>query len=162
MFLHKRKGKKLGNREEISGALKNALKNKDEIALATIRLILAALKDRDITEREKGNTDGLSDDEILLMLQSMIKQRQESSKTYSDAGRCDLAEREEAEIEVIRNFMPKQLSDEEVGEIIDGLIDKIGAKDIKDMGKVMGILKSEYAGQIDMGKAGGIAKEKLG
>ena len=92
----------------------------------------------------------------------MIKQRQESSKTYSDAGRCDLAEREEAEIEVIRNFMPKQLSDEEVGEIIDGLIDKIGAKDIKDMGKVMGILKSEYAGQIDMGKAGGIAKEKLG
>ena len=151
----------MNKRTEFSSALKTAMKNKDNIALATVRLILAALKDRDIAAREKGNADGIDDDGILLMLQSMIKQRQESSKTYSDAGRCDLAEREEAEIEIIRGFMPKQLSDSDVGDIISGLIEKMGAKDIKDMGKIMGVLKTEYAGQIDMGKAGSIAKEKL-
>ena len=151
----------MDKRTEFSSALKTGLKNKDDIAVATIRLILAALKDRDIAGRDQGNADGLDDDSILLMLQSMIKQRQESSKTYSDAGRCDLAEREEAEIEVIRNFMPKQLSDSEVGEIITGLVEKMGAKDIKDMGKIMGVLKTEYAGQVDMGKAGAIAKDKL-
>lgn len=161
MFWDKRKGKKVDKRTEFNSALKEAMKNKDAIALATIRLIVAALKDRDIAEREKGKADGLDDAGILLMLQSMIKQRQESSKTYSDAGRCDLAEREEAEIEIIRDFMPKQLSDSEVGEIIDGLIKKMDAKDIKDMGKIMGVLKTEYAGQVDMGKAGGIAKQKL-
>ena len=161
MFWNKRKGKKLDKRTEFSSALKTALKSKDAIALATVRLILAALKDRDIAAREQGNADGLDESGILLMLQSMIKQRQESSKTYSDAGRCDLAEREEAEIEVIRNFMPKQLSDSDVGEIIEKLVEKIGAKDIKDMGKIMGVLKTEYAGQVDMGKAGAIAKEKL-
>ncbi len=96
------------------------------------------------------------------MLQSMIKQRQESSKTYSDAGRCDLAEREELEIDLIRGFMPKQLSEEEVSELVDQLIQKVGAQDIKDMGKVMGVLKAGYTGQVDMGKAGALAKEKLG
>lgn len=151
----------MDKRTEFNSALKDAMKNKDNVALATIRLIVAALKDRDITEREKGKTDGLDDAGILLMLQSMIKQRQESSKTYSDAGRCDLAEREEAEIEIIRGFMPKQLSDSEVGEIIDGLITEMDAADIKDMGKIMGVLKTKYAGQIDMGKAGAIAKQKL-
>lgn len=162
MFLIKRKGKKVDKRSEFSAALKKALKNKDEVAVATIRLILAALKDRDITVREKGVADGVDDEAILLMLQSMIKQRQESSKTYSDAGRFDLAEREEAEVDVIRGFLPQQLSDAEVSEVIDSLIEKLGAKNIKDMGKVMGVLKSEYAGRVDMGKAGAVAKEKLG
>jgi hypothetical protein len=149
-------------RSEFNAALKEAIKSKDKIKVATIRLILAALKDRDITVREKGAADGVDDESILLMLQSMIKQRNESSKVYSEAGRFDLAEREDAEIVVIRGFMPQQLSDSEIAEIIDGLIDKLGAGDIKDMGKIMGVLKGEYAGRIDMSKAGAIAKDKLG
>lgn len=149
-------------RSELNATLKYALKNREQIKVATIRLILAALKDRDITVREKGQADGVDDESILLMLQSMIKQRNESSKIYSEAGRFDLAEREDAEIEVIRSFMPQQLGDSEIVDVIDGLIEKLGCSDIKDMGKIMGVLKSEYAGRVDMGKAGAIAKEKLG
>lgn len=152
----------MNKREEFSEKLKESQKSKDTIAISTIRLILAALKDRDIAVREKGNSQGVEDAEILQMLQSMIKQRHESSKTYSDAGRCDLAEREEAEIDVIRSFMPKQLSDQEVEGVIVGIMKDIGAESIKDMGKIMAVLKSDYAGQIDMGKAGAIAKDKLG
>ncbi len=151
----------MDKREEFSAALKVALKNKDQVALSTIRLIITALKDRDIAVREKGGSEGLADGEILLMLQSMIKQRQESSKTYSEAGRDDLAEREESEIDIIRSFMPKQLSDDELGELVSKLIAETGAQSIKDMGRVMGILKDKYAGQADMGKAGAIAKTKL-
>lgn len=152
----------MDKRTEFNSALKQGMKEKDTVGVATIRLITAALKDRDITAREKGCADGVSDSEILQMLQSMIKQRQESSQTYSDAGRCDLAQREEDEIDVIRRFMPQQLSDEEVLILIDSLIEKVGAESIKDMGKVMAELKREYAGQVDMGKAGALAKEKLG
>lgn len=151
----------MDKRKEFSAALKEALKNKDQVAVSTIRLIMAALKDRDITAREHGNAEGVDDAAILQMLQSMIKQRQESSKTYSEAGRDDLAEREEAEVDVIRSFMPRQLSEAEMSEVIEGIIDDIGAHDIKDMGKVMGVLKKDYAGQVDMGKAGGLAKKKL-
>jgi len=161
MFWNKRKGKKVEKRTEFTSALKNAMKNKDSVKIATMRLILAALKDRDMAVREKGNAEGLDDASILLMLQSMIKQRHESSKTYSDAGRCDLAEREEAEIDIIRSFMPEQLSDSKVGDIIDDIIKDIDAKDIKDMGKIMCVLKKDYAGQVDMGKAGTIARAKL-
>ena len=149
-------------RSKLNAALKDALKNKEQVKVATIRLILAALKDRDITVREKGQVDGIDDVSILLLLQSMIKQRKESSKIYSEADRFDLAEREDAEVEVIRGFMPQQLSDSEIAEVVDGLIEKLGANDIKDMGKIMGALKGEYAGRVDMGKAGAIAKEKLG
>ncbi len=151
----------MDKRSEISAAMKNALKEKDKIALSTTRLILAALKDRDIAEREKGGSEGVSESEILLLLQSMIKQRQESSKAYSEAGRDDLAEREEAEVEVIRSFMPKQLSEGEVGNIIDEVISEMDSPQIKDMGKIMAFLKDKFAGQIDMGKAGAIAKAKL-
>ncbi len=152
----------MDKRSEFNSALKEAMRNKDKIAMATIRLMLAALKDRDISEREKGNADGVDDAGVLMMLQTMIKQRQESSSTYSEAGRDDLAEREEAEIDVIRTFMPKQLSESEIEEVIGNIIIKIDAKSIKDMGSVMGVLKGEYAGQVDMGKAGCIAKKKLG
>ncbi len=148
-------------RSKFSIALKEALKNDDKVATSTIRLILAALKDRDISEREKGNARGVDDVGILSMLQSMIKQRQESSKMYSEAGRDDLADREEAEIDVIRSFLPKQISEEEIKNIIDDLIVEIGACSLKDMGKIMIILKERYAGQIDMAKAGVIAKQKL-
>lgn len=151
----------MDKRAEFSAALKVALKNKDKVALATIRLIMASLKDRDIAAREKGETSGLDENTILSMLQSMIKQRHESSKTYSEAGRDDLAEREEAEIEVIRSFMPKQLGEDEIHEIIDSIIATTGASSVKDMGKIMGVLKEKYAGQIDMGKAGGFVKAKF-
>ncbi len=149
-------------RAEFSAALKEALKSKDQTAMSTIRLILAALKDRDIAARGQGKADGIEDTEILSMLGSMIKQRQESAKIYCDAGREELAEREEAEIEVIHRFMPAQMSDDDVAAAIEKIIADTGAADIKDMGKVMGALKSEYAGQLDMGKAGGLVKEKLG
>lgn len=148
-------------REEFSAAMKEALKNKDQIALSTVRLIAAALKDRDIAARGNGNTEGISEPEILSMLQSMIKQRQESSKTYRDAGRADLADREDAEIVIINGFLPQQLSEADVGKAIDSVITSIGAKDIKDMGKVMNELKAKYAGQMDMAKAGGVVKQKL-
>ncbi len=151
----------MDKRSEFSAALKKSLLEKDQIASSTIRLILAALKDRDISVRNGGDADGISDDEVLLLLQSMVKQRQESSKTYSEAGRDDLAEREEAEIDVIRSFMPRQLNEEEMTNAIAQIISETGAQSIRDMGKVMAIVKDKYAGQMDMGKAGGVAKQKL-
>lgn len=151
----------MSKREEFSAAMKEALKSKNQIALSTVRLISAALKDRDIAARSTGNTDGIAEAEILSMLQSMVKQRQESSKTYRDANRADLADREDAEIEIINSFLPAQLSDADVGSAIESVIAAIGAKDIKDMGKVMNELKAKYAGQMDMAKAGGVVKQKL-
>ncbi len=138
------------------------MKNKDQTSASTIRLILAALKDRGITARSHGKAEGVDENEILAMLASMIKQRQESAKTYCDAGREELAEREEAEIDVIQSFMPRQMNDTEVLEAITALIQELEASGIKDMGKVMGALKTRYAGQIDMRKAGGLVREKLG
>lgn len=152
----------MDKRAEFNDALKLAMKEKDQLALSTVRLILAALKDRDITARGKGKAEGVDEAEILSMLQSMIKQRRESAQTYCDAGREELAEREEAEIEVIQQFLPKQLDDDGVRAVIDEIIADTGANSIKDMGKVMGVLKEKYAGQVDMGKAGGLVKEKLG
>ena len=148
-------------REEFNAALKDAMKNKDAVALSTVRLIIAALKDRDITARGQGRTEGVGETEILSMLQSMIKQRNESVTIYREAGREDLAVREEQEIAVIERFLPKQLSDDQVGKEIEKLIAETGAQGIKDMGKVMAELKTRFAGQIDMGKAGAVAKKKL-
>ena len=148
-------------RAEFNAALKDALKNKDQIAMATIRLILAALKDRDIAARGTGNAEGIAESDILSMLQSMIKQRQESAKIYCDAGREELAEREEAEIEVIQRFLPKQLSEAEVAQALEKVIADLGAKEVKDMGRVMAVMKAQYAGQMDMGKVSGLVKQKL-
>lgn len=147
-------------REELTTTLKEASKSKDQVTTATVRLILAALKDRDIAARGNGK-EQIEDEEILSMLQSMIKQRKESAAVYADAGRPELAEREQAEIVVIERFLPLQLTEDEVGEAIDGIIADTGANNIKDMGKVMGQLKTKYAGQIDMAKAGGMVKQKL-
>lgn len=151
----------MSKREEFKAALKEALKSKDDVATATIRLILAALKDRDIAVRAQGKPDGVEESEILSMLQSMIKQRKESSATYADAGRMDLAEREDAEIAIIKTFLPRQLGESEIENIIIDLVAEIGAADIKDMGKVMGEMKSRYAGQLDMGKVSALVKSKL-
>lgn len=152
----------MSKRAELNAALKEAMKQKKQEETSTIRLIIAALKDRDITARSQGNADGIDDNEILSMLATMIKQRQESAKMYVQAERIDLAETEENEIEIIRSFMPKQIEAEELENVIVEIIGKTGASCIKDMGKVMGVLKSDYAGQVDMGKAGGLVKQKLG
>ena len=134
---------------------------KDETAVSTLRLIIAALKDRDIAARSKGNKDGISEDEIMSMLQSMIKQRHESVKMYERGGRDDLKDREAAEIRIIEGFLPKQLDETEMKAAIDGVMADVGATGIKDMGKVMGVLKDKYAGQMDFAKASGLVKEKL-
>lgn len=151
----------MGKRDEINNALKEAMKNKDSLAVATIRLMVAAMKDRDIAARGTGNPDGIGDAEILSMMQSMIKQRVESTDIYKKAGRTDLADQEAAEIEVIKRFLPQQMSEAEVRGKVDELIVELGVKDIKDMGKVMNELKARFAGQLDMGKASGIIREKL-
>jgi len=148
-------------RTEINNKLKESLKNKDQVALSTVRLIMAALKDRDITARSTGKAEGIDDSEILSMLQSMIKQRAESAKTYEDAGREDLAKREKEEIVVIESFMPKQLSEAEIQAAVAQKIKATKAESIRDMGKVMAELKAEYAGQFDMGHASALVKDAL-
>lgn len=151
----------MSKREELTTALKEGLKSKDQIAMSTIRLITAAIKDRDIAARGKGNAEGIDDAEILSMMQSMIKQRQESSKTYADNGRDDLAERELDEIKVIERFLPQQMDEAATNAAIDEIVAETGASNIKDMGKVMNELKTRYAGQMDMAKVGGAVKAKL-
>ena len=148
-------------RDDLNTVLKESLKAKDQVSMSTIRLINAAVKDRDIAERSNGNSEGIEDAAILSLMQSMVKQRQESAKTYAENDRPELAEREQAEIVVIERFLPQQMSEEEMGAAIEKIIADTGAQDINDMGKVMGQLKSQYAGQLDMAKAGGTVKAKL-
>jgi len=148
-------------REELNSAMKGALKKNEQKTLSTVRLILAALKDRDIFARGQGNSDGISDDEILSMLQSMIKQRRDSISMYEQAGRCDLAEGEEAEIKVITAFMPKQLSDSDITTCVKDVISELNASSLKDMGKIMALLKKRYLGRMDFGKASAQVKKNL-
>ena len=148
-------------RENIANALKEALKAKDQVALSTMRLIAAALKDRDIAARGNDNPDGISDEEILSMLQTMIKQRTESAKMYRDGGRPELAASEDAEIEIIKNFLPEQLDTEAVQNAIVEIIAATEANSIKDMGKVMAELKTRFAGQMDFGMASQMVKSAL-
>ena len=148
-------------REDVAAAMKDALKAKDQAALATVRLISAALKDRDIAARGNGNQDGIGDDEILSMMQTMIKQRNESAKMYRDGGRPELAEAEEAEIGIITGFLPAQLGDAEIDAAIAAAIADTGAGSIKDMGQVMAHLKSAHAGQMDFSTASQKVKAAL-
>ena len=148
-------------RERIAQAMKDALKSKDQAALSTIRLISAALKDRDIAARSDNNHDGISDDEILSMLQTMIKQRNESAKMYEDGGRPELAAAEQAEIELIKQFLPEQLSHDDIEKAIKDAVAEAGASSIKDMGKVMAHLKEQYAGQMDFSAASQMVKAAL-
>ena len=148
-------------REDIASAMKEAMKAKDQAALATLRLISAALKDRDIAARGNGNQDGISDDEILSMLQTMIKQRHESARMYRDGNRPELAESEEAEIAIITGFLPAQLGAAEVGAAIAAAIETSGAASIKDMGHVMAHLKANHAGQMDFSAASQAVKSVL-
>lgn len=148
-------------RTEINDSVKDAMKSKDAIRLSTLRLVNAAIKDRDIAARAEDRCGGIGEDEILALLAKMVKQREESAQTYEDNGRPELADRERTEIDVIRSFMPKPLSEEELNAAIEKLIDDQGATCLKDMGKIMGKLKSAYAGRVDMGKAGAIVKKHL-
>ncbi|RMH39643.1 MAG: GatB/YqeY domain-containing protein [Alphaproteobacteria bacterium] len=152
----------MGIRERISSALKDAMKSKDTVRLSALRLINAAIKDRDIQLRSQGRDDGATDAEILGILSSMIKQRQESARAYEEGGRLELAERERAEIAVIEEFLPRQLTEEEIEAAIDSAIEKTGASTIRDMGRVMGELKSKYTGQVDFGEVGRRVKARLG
>ena len=150
-------------RGQISQALKDAMKERDTIRLSTLRLISAAIKDRDIEKRAEngGEDEGVGDTEILTILGKMVKQRHESARAYEEGGRLELAEKELAEITVIEDFLPRQLSEEESAAAIEKAIAKTGASSIRDMGKVMGELKGRYTGQMDFGKVGPIVKAKL-
>lgn len=148
-------------RTRFQDQLKQSIHAKDEIAVSTLRLIIAAMKDRDIAARGKGNWEGISDDDILAMLQSMIKQRHESIKMYEVGNRPELAAREASEIRIIETFLPAQLSEDEVKAAIEDAVTSVSATGIKDMGKVIGVLKSKYTGQMDFSKVSLLVKERL-
>jgi uncharacterized protein YqeY len=150
-------------RDEITTALKDAMKAGDKKRLGTIRLMQAAIKDKDINSRTEGHDSALtSDSGIVELFAKMVKQRQDSIAAYEQGGRPELAQNERDEITVIQSFMPKQLSEDEAKAVVADIIKAVGATSVKDMGKVMAELKAKYAGQMDMGKAGAIVKGLLG
>ena len=148
-------------RRQFDEALKNASKAREACRVATIRLILAALNDRDVAERGRGNGAGLTDREILTLLQTMIRQRRESIGQYERGGRIDLAEREAEEIAVIETFLPPAIEGEDLVSAVRGVVSDLDARTIKDMGRTMACLKAKYAGRMDFAKASGLVKEML-
>jgi len=148
-------------REKLTEAMKEAMRAKDQAALGTIRLILAKLKDVDIAARTEASREGVADDKILSMMQSMIKQRNESIALYEKGGRADLAEKEKAEIAVIERFLPQQMDEAAVEAAVREAIAAAGATSVKDMGGVMAALKAKYAGQMDFAKASAAVKKAL-
>jgi len=148
-------------RDILDKSLKDAMKARDAQKISTIRLINAAIKDRDIAIRSEDNLEGVSDEEILSILSKMIKQRKESAKQYEEGGRLELAQQELEEIEIIENFLPRQLDLNEIEQIVKKIILEINANSLRDMGKVMSLLKENYSGKMDFGKAGVVAKELL-
>ena len=148
-------------REEIKKQLIEAMKAGQKEKVDTLRLINSTIKDKDIADRTKGNMDGISDEAILSVLQGMIKQRKESIALYTQGGRTELAEAEQKEVDIIQSFLPKQMSADEVREAIKKIIAETGATSMKDMGKVMGALRSKYAGKMDFGAASAQIKSLL-
>ncbi len=149
-------------RERFTDTLKQAMKDKDALAVSTVRLVLAKLKEQDIEARGKGKAGGIAESEIQQMLQSMIKQRRESITLYEQGGRPELADKERGEIAIIERFLPKQLSDAELEAAVKETIAAVGAASIKDMGRAMAALRERYAGQIDNAKASQVVKRLLG
>lgn len=149
-------------REAFSERLKTAMRAKDARTVSAVRLILAALKDRDVAARGTGNPDGIAEPEIQRMLQGMVKQRRESIALYRQGNRPELAQREEDEIAVIESFLPQQMSDEETAAAVKAAIADTGAASVKDMGRVMAALRERHGGVIDMAKAGAAVKQLLG
>jgi hypothetical protein len=148
-------------RQKLNDAMKDAMKAKDAKRLATLRLVLAALKDRDIAARTETSRDLLGDDEILSLMAKMIKQREESAVAYDAGKRPELAAGEREEIAIIRSFMPAQMDDAGVKAAAQAVIAELGATSIKDMGKVMAAMKERYAGQMDFARASAVVKETL-
>ena len=149
-------------RNRIKEAVKDAMRAKDSVRLSTLRLMAAALKDQDIARRAEDGAEELSAQEITALFAKMVKQREDSIKAYEEAGRMELAEQERTEQAIIREFLPKQLSDDEVEAAITKAVADTGAESLRDMGKVMGALKAAYAGRMDFGAAGGKLKAILG
>ena len=149
-------------RERLNDELKAAMKAREQHRVSTLRLILAAIKDRDVAARGDGNAEGIGEDEILQLLTKMVRQRRESIKLYEEGGRIDLAEREAEEITIIEGFMPRQLDDAEVDKAVREAIGETGATGLKDMGRTMALLKERFAGRMDFGKASAIVKGELG
>jgi uncharacterized protein YqeY len=150
-------------RDRVGTALKDAMKSKEADRLSTLRLINAAIKDKDIALRGTADEEGgVSDADILGILGRMVKQRQESARAYEEGGRLELAEKELSEIKVIEDFLPRQLSEQETNDAVDAAIKSAGAQSIRDMGKVMAVLKGKYTGQMDFAKAGPAVKSRLG
>ncbi len=148
-------------REKISSDINTAMKARDKQRTATLRLIMAAIKDRDIDARGNGREE-IADADIMALLQKMVKQREESAAIYQDAGRDELATQERQEIEIIKEYLPQSMGEEEVGVAIDEAIAATGAAGLRDMGKVVAQLKEKYPGQIDFGQAARVVKSKLG
>lgn len=148
-------------REQLKAALKTAMIEKDTHKISTIRLILAAVKDRDIASRGTGKDGTISNDDILQLLQSMIKQRKDSIALYVKGGRQELADGEQAEIDIIQSFMPKQMDESEIKSCVEDVIKSTGAAGLKDMGKVMTVLREKFAGQMDFGQASVAVKAVL-
>ncbi len=147
-------------REDLQNALKEAMKDHDMATVSAVRMIIAGQKEKDVAARGAGKACA-SDAELLAMMQTMIKQRAESSRIYTEGSRPELAAKEDAEIKVIERFLPKQMDEEETKAAIAAAIAKTGAAGMKDMGKVMAELKTAYAGQMDMGKASALIKTML-
>ena len=148
-------------REDLQNTLKESMKSHDTETTSAVRLIIAGMKEKDVDARGRGQ-EKATDAELLSMMQGMIKQRKDSIKMYLDGNRQDLADKEQSEINIIERFLPKQLSGADMENAIKAVIAETGAQSMKDMGKVMGALKSKYAGQMDMGAANGIIKNLLG
>jgi uncharacterized protein YqeY len=146
-------------RERFAGDLREAIKAKDAPRVSTLRLICAALKDRDIAARTHAEREGVGDPEILAILAKMIRQREESARTYEEAGRLDLADQERGEIAVIRGYLPKPMSEQEVDRAVAEAIGETGASSIRDMGKVMAHLKARHTGRMDFARAGAAIKQ---
>lgn len=147
-------------RDQINSAMKDAMKAKDKTKLSTLRLISAAIKDRDIANRTSGK-DSVSDDDVLAILAKMVKQREDSARVYEEGNRLELAEQERSEIVIINAFLPAQLSADEVEAAISAAIDESGAESLRDMGKVMGVLKGKFTGQMDFSKASAAVQAQL-
>lgn len=150
-------------RDRVNAALKDAMKSKEVDRLSTLRLINAAIKDKDIALRGTADEEaGVGDADVLAILGRMVKQRQESARAYEEGGRLELAEKELLEIKVIEEFLPTQLTEDEAAAAVDAAIAEVGASSIREMGKVMAVLKAKFTGQMDFGKAGPMVKAKLG
>jgi uncharacterized protein YqeY len=149
-------------RQRLNDDLKAAMKSRDQRATSALRLILAALKDRDIAARTRGVTNGVDESEIIDLLQKMVRQRQESIALYKQANRQELVDQEQGEITIIERYLPKKMSEGETEAAIASVIAELGAASIKDMGRVMAALKERYAGRMDFAKVGAQVKQKLG